>query len=236
MTENNLQFQTELNQLFEKYQDAFELPYLNEIVARKPLFSETPMTAEVLITSINPSYRKRQDHLSAASYDFYSKAALKDAYFKKYHNLFKAYIEHYNFAYLDLFYQRHTEQKDLKLFLSEDQGVQFLKDQITLSRKRIQQLSPKLIFVFNRYAANFWDLKPEKGIYTQAPWLGFTYETISELDGLYRITGSLLSNKIPEPLKGNLVYFSTFLSYRTSKKALQKVYDDIPEIMKIIEK
>lgn len=207
---------------------------INEIVARQYVHYILHHDYPVLICGLNPSYRKTEDHKSY-SFDFNDEKIKVDRYFSKFHKFVKGTPTNY----IDLFTQKHTSQADLYVFLENEQGVEFLNNQLLIAQNTIEAVKPKLILLFNKKAGEFWgrDAKAnDDGTYYKA-WMGYTFEPTS-IEGAFKITGLLESeNRINSELKesllvGSVIYFSTYISYTNNKEAMAKIEKDIPELIK----
>jgi hypothetical protein len=211
-------------------------PEAQEIVRRNFVYSDVDLSAEVLIAGMNPSYRKNakpDDHNCFS----YPDTKEDPYYFGKFHKLLKHYPNQKAITYLDILYQRHTEQSDLSYFLNNSVGVELLVKQLILTQSLLEQMSTlKLIMVFNRGAARFWGknvrLNRKKN---QQVWMGYQFGP-TEIDDLYRITGLIdSSERINQALNdtnliGKLIYFSRFLNYLTPAKDMAKIEHDLPSI------
>ena len=181
------------------------------------VFSEVNPQAKILVMGINPSLRN--DFLSSNGYSYNYDHLSSDRYFKKFPSLLKDF-EQLGVTYCDLFYQRHTEQKQIEYFLKDEKGRNFLKSQLAITKEVIEHISPELILLFNKKGATFFS----------SEWLGYTIEqraqpkaNFDQIDSLYSI------NELE-----TLIYLSSFLGYRTPKETLNRVYNDIPLLIKSI--
>jgi hypothetical protein len=224
----------ELNHLFSKYHNQFNSQHLNEIVNREYVYSKLNQNANILICGINPSYRVKEDNPNAYEFDFNDEKVKKDPYFKKFHDKTKGIQTNY----IDLLRQRHTSQSDIGLFMKEEKGLQFIIDQLKVSQNAIENLKPKLILVFNRMAGQFWgrDAIYYKNGNARSVWMGYTFIP-TEIEGAMKITGIIQhSDRINQSLKqtnliGTIIYFSSFISYRTSRKVKTKINKDVPALI-----
>ena len=226
------QLNDKISQIFEEAKLNIKDPNLKSIVDRNFVSSIIDMKADVLICGINPSFRAIETNLNSYSFDF--NHLENDRYFGKFHDLVKVHKDKLAFTYTDMFYQRHTEQKEIAGFYSEKEGIEFLCRQLIVTQEMVEQLKPKLILVFNKQAANFWGLNyQDRENIMGNVWLGYEFEN-TEIENLYRITGLLESKeRLNSGLKatnliGTLVYFSKFISYRTDKKVMNQIKSDIP--------
>ncbi|RMB61038.1 hypothetical protein EAX61_06055 [Dokdonia sinensis] len=213
-------FYRRLSALFSKYESILTSPEQLEILKKGFAFSDIDYNADVLIMGMNPSLRT--NFLSEDGYSYDYPLQSQDMYFKKFYKLLEPYSEH-KISYTDLFYQKHSEQVKLKYFLKDKNGREFLQEQLELTKAQIIKTQPKLILLFNKQGADFF----------RTPWLPVQIESVEntpipELKSInfYASDGSSICKL--------LAYFSTYLGYRTSKKALEKVHREIPEIFKYL--
>ncbi|WP_339848638.1 hypothetical protein [uncultured Dokdonia sp.] len=181
------------------------------------VFSEVNPQANILVMGINPSLRN--DFVSSNGYSYNYDNLNSDRYFKKFSTLLKDF-EKFGITYCDLFYQRHTEQKQIEYFLKDEKGRDFLKSQLAITKEVIEHISPELILLFNRKGATFFSQE----------WIGYTLEQrvpnashFEKIDDLYNITELETS-----------IYCSSFLGYRTRKETYTRLYNDIELLIKSI--
>lgn len=215
-------FYCRLSALFSKYESILTSPQQLEILQKGFAFSDVDYNADVLIIGMNPSLRT--NFLSDDGYSYDYKLQSQDMYFKKFYTLLEPFSK-YRISYTDLFYQKHSEQAQLKHFLKDATGQQFLKEQLERTKAQIIKTQPKLILLFNK----------QGGAFFQNPWLHSTIEPLKEsaIPDLKEASFFTLDGSVHCKV---LVYFSTYLGYRTSKDALKKVHRDIPEIFKLLTK
>jgi hypothetical protein len=216
--------------VFEEAKKTITSPNLLEIVNRDFVYSCVNMNADVIICGINPSFRKEKtDH---ETYSFEHLA--EDRYYKKIHEFIENYKGDYKFTYIDMFYQRHTEQSELKNFLGNPEGLKFICNQLIITQEIVEQIKPKFIIVFNRMAANFWGRNNKKNI--ENVWLGYKFEkTLNE--EIFKICGfEDTENRVNHQLKstnleGTYIYFSRFIG-RLSKVEKEKIKVDLVNLLK----
>ncbi len=226
----NSNIKERLTKIFKDAKLAIKSPILLEIVNRSFVYSEVNMDAKALICGINPSYRKNETNLDSYSYNFDDLEG--DKYYKKFHKLIKPYKEEIKFTYIDLFYQRHTEQKKINNFTANE-ALKFICEQLVVTQSLIEQLQPKFILVFNKQAANFLGKNNKQNL--SNVWLGYKFEEIKK-DKIYKICGfedseQRINRELSATnLEGTLIYFSRFLG-RISNKDLEQIELDIAELM-----
>lgn len=218
MPNNELSFslKAKLQQLFSEHKNRLTNKDQLDIIEKGFVFSKIDVSATVLVMGINPSLRTDFVHIDECSYDYlYLK---QDRYFKKFHNLLKDF-EPYGITYCDLFYQRHTEQKEIEHFLKDELGRRFLKKQLSITKRAILEVKPKLILLFNKKGFTFFT----------KDWINI--EVMNESN----ITTQYIKNLYTMCETNMYVYASTFLGYRTSKKAYGQVKNDLPLLLELIE-
>jgi hypothetical protein len=176
----------------------WENQYINKLPSfikeRGFVLSENKIQKDILITGINPSFRK--DAVKGYfSFDF--QETLQEIKYDTYWGpLKKMLFDNENFidlrnkaAYLDIFYFREKEQIRLKNeILTNEFGIQFLVDQLSITQSTIEHIiQPKLIIVKNKESGTYWGREAYKNIY----WMGYALEFIENCiyGDLYKING-----------------------------------------------
>lgn len=212
-----------LTEIWNKFQNS-ELP--ETIIKRGFNHSINNGTKDILITGINPSFRKDEnegnccfdfnDILNDSRYDIYwtpLKKMLKDETI----NLLG------QTSYLDILYFREKEQKILtKSILSSVVGLSFIAEQLNVTQNTIENvIQPKLIIVKNKESGAYWGKFSEKGII----WMGYELEFLeTTISGeLYKIKGLINSHERIAPeitktnLENSLILFSVHINQYTKK-------------------
>ncbi|WCC46231.1 hypothetical protein [Tenacibaculum finnmarkense] len=217
----------------EKLNNLWSKDFINQlpnfIKERGFVFSENNSQKDILITGINPSFRKDAE-LGNFGFDF--QLTLKEEKYDNYWNpLKKIVFDPENSidlrdksAYLDIFYFREKEQNKLKKeILKNNNGIRFLVEQLKITQQTIENdIKPKLIIVKNKESAAYWGKLLEKGII----WMGYQLNFVQSYmcGDLYKISGFLESNErisseITETnLKGSLILFTEHISQYTKKE------------------
>lgn len=207
--------------------------YINElpdfIKKRGFVYSENNTQRDILITGINPSFRKDAE---SGNFGFDFQLTLKEEKYDNYWSpLKKMVFDPLNTidlrkksAYLDIFYFREKEQIRLKKeILKNTRGIHFLVEQLQITQQTIENnIKPKLIIVKNKESAAYWGKLSEKGII----WMGYKFEFVQSYScgNLYKISGLIDSNErilseITETnIKGSLVLFTEHISQYTKKE------------------
>jgi len=111
-------------------------------------------------------------------------------------------------SHIDLLFVRWTNQKEVEQIMSEENGVEFLWEQLLISKQIIEEANPKIIVVNNSFARKL--LGFDKSVKNGQPfdvWTGFEFD---DKIGTYRI----INNEI---LNGTPVFFTSML---TGQRAL----------------
>jgi hypothetical protein len=217
----------------EKLSNLWNKDFINQlpnfVKERGFVFSENNYQKDILITGINPSFRKDAE-LGNFSFDF--QLTLKEEKYDNYWSPLKKMIfDPENLidlreksAYLDIFYFREKEQNKLKKeILKSNKGIQFLVEQLKITQQTIENdIKPKLIIVKNKESAAYWGKLSENGII----WMGYKLDFVKSYvcGDLYEISGFIESNErilseiIETNLKGSLILFTEHISQYTKKE------------------
>lgn len=207
----------------EKHTD--ELP---EIIKERGFnYSINNEQKDILITGINPSFRKGDENGNVC-FDF--KIIAKETKYDTYWTSLKKLVldENINLientACLDIFYFRERDQKFLtKNVLSNNAGLTFVAQQLNLTQHIIEDvIKPKVIIVKNKESAAYWGKYADKGII----WMGYELEfvEITPFGELYKIIGLLNSTNRIAPeikqtnIKNSLILFTVHINQYTKKE------------------
>jgi hypothetical protein len=208
----------ELTALWEEYRGKFTNPVLNEVLERGFGFA-IPEKCEVLITGINQSYQsKKPDALLRYTYQ-----EVKHSYFTTLRKIVPSQIDgaEVSVSYLDLFYFRNTEQTLLREYHKEHLGISFLSQQLKLTKKIIEWISPKVILIMNKGSWVFWEHN------NKYAWMGYQFKLVNDalnFGKLYEITGLESSGSDESSvlhqssLIGTIVYLSRHLNRLSNDK------------------
>lgn len=217
----------------EKLINLWESQYINELPSfikeRGFVLSENNVQKDILITGINPSFRKDAEN---GYYSFDFQETLKDLKYDNYWGPIKKMLFDIDSsidlrnktAYLDIFYFREKEQIRLKNeILKNEFGIKFLADQLSITQTTIENIiKPKLIIVKNKESGAYWGRNFNNGIF----WMGYKLEFIenSIYGDIYRIKGfeennQRINNNIKETkLFDSLILFTEHISQYTKKE------------------
>jgi hypothetical protein len=171
-------------------------------------FDEEIIKPDVLFVGINPSYK----HSSIKEELYYTKQqALQHSYFKPFKNieddLKKRYNKDITWTHMDMLVFRETKQSFIAdhLFRSPE-GLKFLMDQLTISKKVLEHIQPKVIVVSNTMAREL--LGRNRGIKIGGEeyghWMGLEFEFDESIG-----TDVIINH---ETLSGTKVFFTSMLS------------------------
>jgi len=217
----------------EKLLTVWSQDYINQlpdfVKERGFVYSENNSKKDILITGINPSFRK---NAGLNSYGFDFQVTLREKKWDNYWGPIKKIVFdaennidlREKSAYLDIFYFREKEQIQLKnKLLKDSEGIRFLVDQLNITQHIIEDIiRPKVIVVKNRESAGYWGKLAEQGII----WMGYQLDFIESFacGELYKISGLLKSAGRIAPeientnLKESLVLFSKHINQFTKKE------------------
>ncbi|EKT3958583.1 hypothetical protein JE945_002447 [Flavobacterium psychrophilum] len=182
---------------------------------------------DILITGINPSFRKGDENGNVC-FDF--KIIAKDSKYDTYWTSLKKLVinDEINLinktACLDIFYFREKDQKFLtKNILTNTSGLTFVAEQLNLTQHIIEDIiKPKVIIVKNKESAAYWGKYAEKGIF----WMGYELEFLENtaFGELYKIKGLLnTTHRIAPEIKNtnienSLILFTVHINQYTKKE------------------
>ena len=209
--------------------------------------------SDILITGINPSYRKGDDNpwpipvknlLHRSKYDPYwsplSRIVFED---REWESGRKGLDYRMNTSVLDLFYFREKDQKYLRDTIisswSEQESISFLVNQLRLTQKRIESfIKPKLIIVKNKESQAYWGKL--NSVDNECIWMGYQFEdipyinrnwTLSKVVGIHPQNISGLSSSCLVENK-TLVLFVPHINQYTSKtdRPTPEIIEDLLKI------
>lgn len=170
------------------------------VIKRGFLTSEVIPLRSVLFVGLNPSY---VDNTPTDSVNYYSLAQEGNEY-KKYFSKFEKIAKSLNLplAHIDLLFLREAEQKKIDQILAEKNGVDFIMNQLLISKQILEMAKPNVLVVSNTKARQFLgkDKKENKNV-----WMGYDFE-FDEYIGTDRIVNE------GSTLKGVPVFFTSMLS------------------------
>lgn len=174
-------------------------------------FDEEIRKPDILFLGINPSYI---DNLQNGN-NFYVKHEVTDyPYFKPFKRIQESLVEKYSreieWTHIDLLVFRETNQSFIKKKLIPKKthlGNEFIIDQLTIARRILEHIQPKIIVVSNTMAKELLGRnrgKHEKTQEESGVWMGLNFE-FNEATGTDKIINS-------GKLDGTHVFFTSMLS------------------------
>jgi hypothetical protein len=224
MNNSAMNIKLEVEALFDHYlgQDALHQP-IRDVLLRRSEVPETLQGKRMLFFGINPSDNglnpsKEGPYRLSDAVDHYPK------YFLPFESLATKAGCKGDWTYMDLFYHRRTDQRDIDVLLRDTaHGIPFLANQLVLTQKVLEWARPKIIVVCNARAADFFGVNTTPD--SSNIWMGYKFE-FDPSYGLHRIQG-LHDGRINPDLKttsleGVPVCFTSTLKYmdRFSKERL----------------
>ena len=180
-----------LLELWKKYQGQMSSDKLNEILVRGICYSEVKHRCPILVTGINPSYRRGDtacnNDISTFSYQEIIRSG-DDHYF---HAINKLFPEDWQtkVEYLDILNVRESDLNVTWDFCKDGKGLELVAQNLRLSQLMIEQvIQPRLIVVKNKSS---WDLWGKSATPSENVWMGYKFELEKSLDcgDLCRIVG-----------------------------------------------
>lgn len=164
----------------------------------------------LLFIGINPSNLDYKIHDS-----YFYNLCQKDNKYKKFFSKFENVSEHVNlyWSHLDLLFFRYTNQNVIDNILHKNtkNGVDFICRQLSVSKKILENIQPKIIVVSNTKARFF--LGFDKALNSKQQeiniWMGYNFKFDDSI-GTYRISNEN-SNLLHTP-----VFFTSMLSGRAA--------------------
>ena len=187
------------NKLIKIWDEAakLQIPYAD----RGFRFPTNLVTDSILFVGINPSYNIGLSH-KAYYNSFYSLNQQGDnhRYFKKFEDIAKHTAN--NWTHIDLFFYQETAQKSFYDILQNQNGKDFLSQQIQISKELMIHIKPKLIVVANTLARDLMLKEHDLGV-------NFFDFKFNEVLGTYQISDT--------ELKDTPIFFTSML---TGQRAL----------------
>lgn len=197
----------------EKFRDDIQKLYLEErfknisVMNRGFMSSEKITTDGILFVGLNPSF---VDNTPTNSVSFYDVEISKEEY-KRYFGKFADVAKKTNlpWAHIDLLFLRETNQNLIDEIMQEQNGVDFIYEQLMISKQILEVAKPRVIVVCNTKARQFLgrDKTNELNV-----WMGHDFVS-DEAIGTDRVCTPWSG------LKGVPVFFTSML---TGQRALDK--------------
>lgn len=188
-----------------------------EVVKRGYGLHEEIIKNSILFIGINPSFAKnsKREHKSYfINLDQDAKSSSQGkvyTYFKKFVDITSRINEdekitqHMEWSHMDLLFFRETKQDYINKLMKENEGTEFISEQLKIAKKIILKSNPKLIVVSNTKARDFLKTKNEEIS------MGFDFK-FDKVLGTEKIINEPILNNVP-------IFFTSML---TGQRALDK--------------
>jgi hypothetical protein len=200
--------ETPLRAIKEKYlhlDQVLETP----IISRGLIAPDFIKSNSIMFLGINPSFKEEDEKCNVC---FYPNEGIHN-YFDKFKDIQEKINKNIkiNWTHLDLLFFRETNQKTVdKIIKEKTTGIQFIWEQLTLSKQLLDLSEPQIIVASNTKVRELlgFDQNPEK---TKGVWMGYEFKFDDEI-GTHRI----ITNG---PLFSVPIFFTSML---TGQRALDK--------------
>lgn len=174
---------------------------------KSPILPKFIKKNSILFIGINPSFSKNDvilpENKEIEFYPIKNENEKDIPYFEKFKEIAK-YCNH-SWSHLDLFFLRETNQKVLEDLAKNKNQLSFLEDQLDVSFKIIEEVTPKIIVVANAFASEFFGKKKKQHHKFDRIWKGYPLDFETDFDdkiGTYYI--EIGQNKTPILFSGML--------------------------------
>jgi len=230
--------------LWQKYQDQLDQiwsredflldPFISKYIKRGYAFPKIKKATSLFI-GLNPAGREE----FGFSYSYEIEQAIKDLpkFYGRYDQLAqKAEID---WTYLDLFYFKETNSDMVDNFIKHPVAIQFLVEQLKVTQAIIEEISPKVIVVFNAKARKFFGLEQNREK-KEGIWMGY----LAQDNCLYQKFGTPVISGVESDIIGTLkhhkqvpipIFFDSFITYQPVA-ATDRLAWHINYALKMIEK
>lgn len=137
------------------------------------LYPKTLSKEALLFIGINPSAEENQQAL--ASYELQQRDN-SHSYFKKFENI-SDYCKT-DWTHLDLLFFRETNQNTISDILRQEEGVNFIWEQLQIADQLIKSSCPKIIIVSNAFAGTLLGRDKQGG---KNAWLNYDFKFDNEI-------------------------------------------------------
>jgi hypothetical protein len=196
-----------------------------KVVSRGFRFIDNIEKNALLFIGLNPSETEQQ-----IPYSFYNLTQVGNEY-KKYWQVFEnvGNATDLTWSHLDLLGITETKQTSVRALLKKELGVNFIHEQLMISKQIIEEANPSIIVVSNTLARHFLgkELSEDK---KHNIWMGYQFCFDEEL-GTDRIISDGALNGVP-------IFFTSMLSGQRAldNGSKERLIWHIKRVMKIISK
>lgn len=226
-------YKLQLDQIWSR-EDFRSDPIVSKYIKRGYAFPQIKK-ATALFIGLNPAGREEE----SVSFEYDIKQAVQDLpkYYGRYDQLAqKAEID---WSYLDLFYFKETDSDIIDYFLKQPVAIQFLVEQLKVTQAIIEEISPKVIVVFNAKARKFLGLEQNRDK-NEGIWLGY----LANNKLLYQKFGTPVITEVESDIINTIkhqkylpipIFFDSFITYQPVA-AIDRLAWHINYALKLIEK
>lgn len=150
-------------EVFQKYKEEIDEIFSHFQCEYTALLPKTALENAILIVGLNPSSPLKDEAIDTrvSSYPQHEQLDIH-----KYFRRFPLLVEStgYEWSHIDLLFLRKTDSMDVKKLWKEKE--EFIKAQLSISSKIIQELNPKIIIVNNAFGRELLENFQEEGKYS----------------------------------------------------------------------
>lgn len=169
------------------------------IIKRGFCIPEKLSSNSILFLGINPSFAENELHCNVENY--YSLSQFGNyRYFKKFEDIGKEC--NCTWTHLDLVFFRETNQRYIDTLINLPNGINFICEQLNISKEIIELSNPKIIVVANTKARQFLGKEKSNG---KNEWLNYEFE-FDHILGTDKIVNQ------NSKLNGTPVFFTSMLT------------------------
>jgi len=226
-------YKIQLDQIWNR-EDFKTDPIISKYIKRGYAFSHIEKASAIFV-GLNPSFSNNKEE----SFLYYLNDAVKDQpnYYGRYNQLAqKAGID---WIYLDLFYFKETDSRIVDNLLKNPVAIQFLVEQLKVTQAIIEEISPKVMVVFNAKARKFLGLEQNREK-NEGIWMGY----LANDEKLYQKFGTHVISEVESGIINSIkhkkqvpipIFFDSFITYQPVA-AIDRLAWHINYALKIIEK
>lgn len=193
-------FENEINEIWRSFSKI-------EICQRGYALQDEILKSAIMFIGINPSFNLKTDKNGCSFYNV-NQEGKSHNYFNKFKEIAKSCNQ--SWTHFDLLFFRETNQKYIIELLNNPEGVNFIFQQLIISKKIIERAKPKVLIISNTMARQFMgfdkNIKLKKGV-----WMGFDF-AFDDIRGTHKIINHIELENTP-------VFFTSML---TGQRALDK--------------
>lgn len=178
-----------------------------EILSRGFAVQDLIVKDALMFIGINPSYNESSGDKNRFFYNVEQEGS-SHFYFNKFKEV--AQFTGQKWTHFDLLYFKETKQNFIKELLNKSNGIDFIYNQLEISKNVIYEAKPKILVVSNTKARHFLGFEKNEER-TKGVWMDFDFKFDKDF-GTYKI----INNK---ELENTPVFFTSML---TGQRAIDK--------------